>query len=412
MAFRGWGRGLRKAIGDWYQSKSPSELAFQVIKYQQRDGWSHADLLRLAHPKPVDAAHDSLYKWIVDGELKEVTTGLEIVQGYMLLQQAKTAQNAAELVEQYALPMEAVPTQFKDSIQVWRAALPHLGLTALIRNLGNLSKYGLLKQGAPEVQQISTRLLNQENLRAARIHPIAILSALITYSSGQSARGSGKWEVVPDIVDALDRAFYLSFGNVTPTNKDMVLALDVSGSMAAGTVSGVPGLTPRAAAAAMAMVTYTVEPKVSIVAFQAEGASLTRGFVGYFSREAGIVPLNISRHKSLQDVVEATNNLPFGPTDCAQPMLWASKNRVKAEAFIILTDNETWAGDIHPIQALNDYRNEFKIPAKLVVVAMTASEFSIADPNDAGMLDCCGFDTSTPSIISDFIQEPVEKRSS
>jgi 60 kDa SS-A/Ro ribonucleoprotein len=33
---------------------------------------------------------------------------------------------------------------------------------------------------------------------------------------------------------------------------------------------------------------------------------------------------------------------------------------------------------------------------------MTATEFSIADPSDAGMLDIAGFDGAVPSMIGDF----------
>jgi 60 kDa SS-A/Ro ribonucleoprotein len=31
--------------------RGADDLAHQAVKYQQRDGWSHGDLLRLAHPK-------------------------------------------------------------------------------------------------------------------------------------------------------------------------------------------------------------------------------------------------------------------------------------------------------------------------------------------------------------------------
>ena len=72
------------------------------------------------------------------------------------------------------------------------------------------------------------------------------------------------------------------------------------------------------------------------------------------------------------------------------------------DTFVIYTDNETWAGRVHPAQALRAYRNARGIPAKLVVVGMTSTGFSIADPDDAGMLDVVGFDTATPPVISDF----------
>ena len=42
------------------------------------------------------------------------------------------------------------------------------------------------------------------------------------------------------------------------------------------------------------------------------------------------------------------------------------------------------------------------IPAKLVVVGMVANDFTIADPNDSGMMDVVGFDTAVPNIMADF----------
>jgi 60 kDa SS-A/Ro ribonucleoprotein len=106
----------------------------------------------------------------------------------------------------------------------------------------------------------------------------------------------------------------------------------------------------------------------------------------------------------LDDVLQATDGIPFGGTDCALPMIWAMKNGVTADAFIIYTDSETWAGrHMHPVQALQAYRQEIGIAAKLVVVGLVSNGFSIADPNDGGMLDVVGFDTATPQLVADFI---------
>jgi 60 kDa SS-A/Ro ribonucleoprotein len=86
----------------------------------------------------------------------------------------------------------------------------------------------------------------------------------------------------------------------------------------------------------------------------------------------------------------------------ALPMLYALANEREVHAFVIYTDSETWAGDIHPVQALHDYRLASGIDARLVVVGMVSNGFSIADPADPGMLDVVGFDTATPQLISDF----------
>jgi 60 kDa SS-A/Ro ribonucleoprotein len=61
----------------------------------------------------------------------------------------------------------------------------------------------------------------------------------------------------------------------------------------------------------------------------------------------------------------------------------------------------------HPSQALQKYRRETGILAKLVVVGMTANEFSIADPNDRGMMDVVGFDSSVPEIMRQFAIDTI-----
>jgi len=100
--------------------------------------------------------------------------------------------------------------------------------------------------------------------------------------------------------------------------------------------------------------------------------------------------------------VRAVTDLPFGGTDCALPMLYARAQEREVDVFAIYTDSETWAGDVHPAQALADYRRASGIDARLVVVGMVSNGFSIADPADRGMLDVVGFDTAMPQLISDF----------
>jgi 60 kDa SS-A/Ro ribonucleoprotein len=205
------------------------------------------------------------------------------------------------------------------------------------------------------------------------------------------------------IVDALDAAFYTAFANVEPAGARLLLALDVSGSMAGGRVAGVPGLTPRDASAALALVTAATEPDHEMVGFFAGKRSFKkRGRQLYAGYADGLTPLAISPRQRLDDVVATVTNLPFGGTDCALPMLYAQAAEREIDTFVIYTDAETWAGDLHPVQALRDYRHKSGIDARLVVVGMVSNGFSIADPNDPGMLDVVGFDTATPQLISDF----------
>jgi 60 kDa SS-A/Ro ribonucleoprotein len=224
-----------------------------------------------------------------------------------------------------------------------------------------------------------------------------VLAALKTYAQGHGMTGDGKWTPVAQVVDALDGAFYLAFGNVPSTSKRMMLALDVSGSMVMP-VHGLPYLSCREASAAMALVTAATEPQHRFVAFTAGSYPSQWPDLG-----SGLTLLTISPRQRLDDVVKSVSGLPFGGTDCALPMVEALKRRWAVDVFVVYTDSETWAGDIHPAQALRAYRERMGIAAKLVVVAMASSGFSIADPDDAGMLDIVGFDAATPQVIADFV---------
>jgi 60 kDa SS-A/Ro ribonucleoprotein len=209
------------------------------------------------------------------------------------------------------------------------------------------------------------RLADRENLRAARVHPIAVLVATKTYVQGRGMKGSGKWTPVTRVVDALDTAFYLTFENAPATGKRVMLALDVSGSMGAS-VFGMDYLTCRDASAAMALVTAVTEPDHRFVAFTT-GDYPSQWTPTHGSQyNTGLTPLTISPRQRLDDVVRQI-------------------------------------GNIHPTQARREYRERMGIAAKLVVVAMASNGFSIADPDDGGMLDVVGFDTATPGVLAEFI---------
>jgi len=410
-AWRGWGRSLRRAVGSWYAEQPTERLAYQAVKYRQRDGVSHRDVLRLAHPAAavsngnptleITPEQARLFEWIVRGG---DTAGLPpIVEGFARAQAAETPAQAAALVAEYRLPREAVrPDHLTDPV-VWEALLEDMPITATIRNLATMTRVGLLAPGSPAVSVICERLRDGERVRKARVHPITLLVAQRTYGTGRGLRGSGTWTPVTRIVDALDEAFTLAFGNVPSTGKRLLLALDVSGSMAGSWIAGVPGLSARDASAAMALVTLASDPDAEVVGFHAGRGgwkARTRGPIDGWSY--GLTPIALSPRQRLDDAIRRVSGLPFGGTDCSLPMLYALERGREVDTFVIYTDSETWAGAMHPAEALRRYRRETGIAARLIVVGMVANRFTIADPNDAGMLDVVGFDTSTPEVIAGF----------
>ncbi|KFD58769.1 hypothetical protein M514_00462 [Trichuris suis] len=407
----GWGRSQRKAIKHWYLDKEPRHLAYLVTKYANRLGWSHSDILRLAHPKPrkEQAEHNDIFLFVKSGfnavkerrskqssssEGAEVdltkdpfssSEALRLLQAVHTLKACQDDVTAAALIKEHRLVREHVPTSLLKSRLVWEALLEEMPFTAMLRCLNRLSVVGILTEGSKAAADIVTRLGDLEHLRKARIHPMALLMAHATYKNGRGFRGSLEWTPVQSVVDALEKAFYDSFALVEPTGKRFCVALDISGSMEAH-LSG-SELSVAHASTAMSLIHFRTEPHCSLVCFS-----------------VNIDEVDAKKFRGYDDLWDHITNFEMSGTDCALPMLWAAKNERKFDVFIVYTDNETWFGKVHPFVALQHYRRKCGIPdAKLIVVGMTATEFTIANPNDPYMLDVVGFDPAVPEMMNKFI---------
>jgi len=410
--FRGWGKLSRKSIANWFENQKASSLAYQAIKYVQRNGWALKDLLRLSHAVAKTSDQSAVFQYIAhpediteEGKIDisrrisvKTKTGWEhsrnnkilidvpdVIYGTYKVKNAKTINEVVDLITQYNLPREVIPTEFLNNVNVWNALLAKMPITALIRNINKMTSIGLLKPLGKETNDVVNKLVNDELLKKARVHPISLLLALRTYDRGAGIRGGLSWKPVQEITSALEEAFYKSFNYVENSNKRFYLGLDVSGSMtcpAPGT-NGI--LSCRDVSAVMAMTTIRTEPR-----------TFTYGFCHK------LLDLKINKTNSINQVIRKISKLPFGGTDCALPMIHALQEKIEVDTFVVYTDNETWAGRNHPVQELYKYRKEMGIPAKLIVVSIVPNKFSIADPLDPGMLDIVGFDTNTPGVITEF----------
>lgn len=386
---RGSSRGFRRGVAKFYEDRNADQLAMQIIKYRQRNGWTHKDVISLAHPQVDDEARNHILRYAVGNEKRPADKEKvgALILAFEELQKTDSVREACKLIAKYNLPREAVPTAMLNEVKIWEALLPSMPITATIRNLGKMSQVGLLKSNLDaSTKMVVERLTDVDVLRKGRVHPIQVLFALKTYTSGQGFRGKLSWNPVGRIKDALDDAFYKAFKAVKPTGKNFLLGVDVSGSMSWAHLDG--NITCCEAAAAMAMVTARTEENYEI-----------RGFCHDF------VDLGITAKDTLPAAIRKAQKNNFGGTDCSLPMTYALKEKLDVDCFIVYTDSETWAGPIQPVQALNKYRQFIGKPSKLIVMGMQANEFTIADPNDKGMLDVVGFDASVPNLVRNFVIE-------
>jgi len=359
-------------------------MAYQAVKYRQRNGWTHADVMRLAHPKADDEALNAVFRWITQNEY--VNTLPSVITGYLAAQEARDAKTLVKLIGEYRLTHEMLPNDFKKDPAVWRALLPHMPMTAMLRNLGRMTANNALTGMGSSVNHVM-QAFSSERVRKARIHPLSILVGMKTYSNGHGLRGSLTWSPIGKVLDALNEAFYISFENVEPTEQNILVAVDTSGSMTYSTIAGMP-LTPREASAALAMSIIRSEPNWEVI---------------QFSETAKRVP--ITPRQNLIQVMRTIASLPAYDTNIGGVIEWADRaSQVNEEPFntiIIITDNEVNRGR-HVDALLNRYRQKYG-KTKLVVIGMVMNEFTVGDPNDMDILNIGGFDSAAPGLIHDFI---------
>lgn len=392
----GWNRSKRRLISEWFTEHDADWVAFQALKYQNRDSWQQRDVLRVVHPRAPTPTHSAVFAWITrknhEGAVDVFHALPKILQAHttMLMPPSGPVEMALWGIGA-GLPREALPTEALSDPLVQAAMLPSMPIHALIRNLGNLTSSGLLAHSAHAVMA-ANKITNKETLARARVHPFAILLATLVYKSGAGFRGSKTWVPVPAILSALEDAYDLAFENVAPTGKRILIGIDTSGSMHMPCV-GAP-IAASTAAAAMAITLARMEPHATVVQFDTEVRK--------------IVP--ITKRTGIASLEEHSG----GGTDLSAPLRWSmgeesSVRRVLAgkkseyDAVVLLSDSESWHGRAHTSQVLEAYRKSVNRGTKLIVCAMAANHASVVDPQDALSFGACGLDASLPSLVADFI---------
>ena len=443
---KGFGRAVKRALSDWILAKTPEQLRYQITKYMSRGEWGIKDLLKCIHTKtgsgddrvfkdkdgtdkPAKTKNngpatetDLVLRFIVDGSDKmvELATKHTLLESstYKYLKAIDCCKNMTELenpkklefllktIRHFRLTREQVPTAALAMTPVQLALLTNeehtkvtMPMTALLRNLANLTRLGVFDD-AHVLELVVNHLKNAEVIAKSRIHPVHVLTAWFTYRKGHGKMSKHSWTPNQEMVKVLQEMFYLSFKNVRPTGKRLCFLIDCSGSM--GCDSLCEGVTNAEAAALLAMVFARAEAN--------SANPVSHSFYLFTSGRGneGLMDVSdlIHAKATFDNVLTAVQRSDWATTDISKGIVQAMKFRRLYDGFVVLTDNDVNSG-IKPSIALQQYRKALGIQAKLAVVATQASDISIADPEDKGMIDFCGFDSHGPKILQEFFAGPI-----
>ncbi|CAG2211633.1 SSA2 [Mytilus edulis] len=154
------GRFLRAVTSKWYNSfkDNPMRLAYLITKYKSRHGWRHRDLLRLAHVTAVNRHIELIIKYVVQGlenairfaEYDTCPTTVEIIE--FLISVEKTGKQTLidtnevkALIIKHELVQEHIHNDLLGNTDIWECLLRQMPVTAMLHNLGKMSKLHLLE---------------------------------------------------------------------------------------------------------------------------------------------------------------------------------------------------------------------------------------------------------------------------
>lgn len=401
----GWGRAQRKFVSEWYNQKNCKKLAEEVTQITSRHRWKHRDLLRLAHVKTENHGTAVVLGYLTKGievavteaERHSITQTNEIIDFLKAVNEVKHTSDehvVSRLVEMHDLAIEHIPTPLLKSKEVWTCLVPRIPIRTLLKQLPKLHRITLIKPNSAVTKLIIERISQEISQSIHKLGPLEIFvimkhceDTIRLTSPVKSIHNPPRHRKSP-IDDALLSLYFDSFKNLSSTGKRFLVAVDVRNTMVHNKISGYANLNPADATAVLLMALSRAE---------------TAGVTAIAFSMRGMAPIDINNKMNLYDISKRMRETPMGPVNFAAPVQWALEKRKAFDVILVCTDNQTQISDVHPTEALKEYRSSMNLPqAKMILCAMASPGFAITPPEEFGMLDIAGFDTNVMQVIQDF----------
>jgi len=295
----------KRAVQQWFERASVQS----VLNASVGRNPSLADVIKMVHPKPANAERAALYAWLIGKATSDAA-----------LPPVLRAFEAFKLSAQEPVP--ELPFQFMTALPLtdahWKAIARRASWQTLRLNVNTFARHGVFEDAA-FVAWAANRLRDAEEIRRARVFPYQLLAAYNAASPG----------VPQPILDALQDAMELATANVPPVPGRVVVAVDVSGSMASP-VSGVRrGATSKVrcvdVAALLAASIKRVNTEARIVPFA-----------------QAVKPLRLNPRDSVMTQARELAALLGGGTAVSAPLALLNAEAAPVDLLVVVSDNQSW----------------------------------------------------------------------
>jgi 60 kDa SS-A/Ro ribonucleoprotein len=335
---------------------------------------SLADIVRMVHPKPADAARRAFYGWLIGRPYDVAALPTEIAA----FEAWKTDRS---------LPLPAVPfewlTAFPLTAENWAVLSTRIGWQALRMNLNTLARNGAFGV-AGVTDAVAARLADAGALGKVKPMPYQLMVAL-----GQAGEG-----VPLKVQAALEDALEQSLVRVPVVPGRVVVCPDVSGSM------GSPATGYRKGASSKVRC-------IDVAALVAAAMLRTNRDTRVLPFEQAVVKLKLDRNARVAVNAAMLAAVGGGGTKVSAPLALLNAERAQVDLVVIVSDNESWAdatrgGATATMREWERLKNR-NPGAKLVCVDIQPHGTSQAPQGRADILNVGGFSDAVFDTIARFV---------
>lgn len=280
----------------------------QIINAAIGHAPSLGDVIKMVHPKPADAEREALYAWVIGKPYDEAKLP-DTLRAY----EAFKRDLQGELPE---LPFQYFTSLSLNVVQ-WTALARRASWQSLRMNLNTFARNGVFED-ADALAMVADRLRDPESVRRARVFPYQLLNAFQATSKLPNAIGA-----------ALQDAMEVATRNVPTLQGDVVVAVDVSGSMASPVTGYRKGATTSTrcvdVAALVAACIQRTNPQARVLPFDTD-----------------VRELRLNPRDSVMAQAQKLAKLCGGGTNVSAPLAKLNRDKAKVDLLVLVSDNESW----------------------------------------------------------------------
>ena len=376
----------KRMVNDWILSANDQQLMAANIGNSP----SLADVLKMTHPKPKTEQHDTFFAYVLgkDYAIEQLPPQIQALEQFRLGQMTKVPK----------VPMQLL-TNLNLTATQWAEIAKNGSWQMLRMNLNTFLRHGVFEiKGMTKI--IADKLMDETAIAKSRVLPYQLMMAWSALAEGMPH----------EIANALKFAMQRAIAHVPKLSGNVVIAIDVSGSMGSPVTGYRKGATSQLrcvdVAALFASAFKYVNPNIRLMPFDTqvrELPNLTK--VQQYLRKKALG----DRQEEIDIFALAKKfaNMCGGGTACSKPLELLVKENAEVDLVIYFSDNESWLDQIRGLKhstGMMIYWNKLKQQnpnAKLVCVDL--QPYATAQmPEQKDVMNIGGFSDTVFKLIESF----------